>query len=96
MWRLANSGPAFVWLSLLLSWVFFPSHWWPSTLLFGWGIISLAGAVATVLPLPVLPFQPEQSLRHYAVHAVYAASQLPVLWLMWKPLVLKDEDARSG
>ncbi len=32
-----------------------------------------------VLPLPVLPFSPEQSVRHYAFHVRYAASKLPSL-----------------
>jgi len=33
----------------------------------------------SVLPLPVLPFTPEQSLRHYSFHVLYAATQVPLL-----------------
>lgn len=51
-------------------------------LLLGWTALNLVGGVLSVAPLPVLPFAPEQSLRHYAFHAVYAATQLPLLWLL--------------
>jgi hypothetical protein len=75
--------PTLVWLALLLAWSLLPNTGWTATLLLGWGALSLAGAVITVLPLPFLPFQPEQSLRHYAVHVVYAATQLPIIGLMY-------------
>ena len=76
--------PSFAWLVLFLAWLLFSNH--PSTvrLLLGWSAISLAGAIVTVLPLPFLPFRPEQSVGHYGVHVLYAATQLPVLWLTWK------------
>ncbi len=32
------------------------------------------GALASVLPLPLWPFEPDQSLIHYAVHAVWAGA----------------------
>ena len=32
------------------------------------------GAFASVLPLPLWPFEPDQSLVHYAVHAVWAGA----------------------
>jgi hypothetical protein len=51
-------------------------------LLLGWGLLNLVGAFATVLPLPVLPFKPEQSLHHYVFHVVYALTQLPLLWIV--------------
>ncbi|HEY8735732.1 MAG TPA: hypothetical protein VIO62_01670 [Candidatus Dormibacteraeota bacterium] len=40
-----------------------------------------AGGVVSVLPLPVLPFIPAQTLSHYTAHAVYAGSQLPLIAL---------------
>ena len=80
------SAPTLAWLALFLIWVLVPDPGWPSNLLFAWGAISLAGAVLTVLPLPILPFRPEQSLRHYGVHIIYAVTQLPILRLMWKNL----------
>jgi hypothetical protein len=79
--RAEYSVPTLVWLLLLLAWLLFPNYHSSARLLFVWGAISLAGAILTVLPLPFLPFWPEQSLRHYGVHALYAAAQLPVLWL---------------
>lgn len=42
--------------------------------------INLVGGGLTVLPLAWLPFLPEQTVDHYAVHAVYALCQLPLLY----------------
>ena len=53
---------------------------WMSILV--WALINLViGGIVTVLPLPVLPFVPEQTVEHYAVHAVYAVGQLPLALL---------------
>ena len=49
------------WLLLFLAWLLLPNHDFSVRLLFGWSAISLAGAIVTVLPLPFLPFRPEQS-----------------------------------
>jgi hypothetical protein len=76
--------PTLAWLLLFLAWLLFPNHHFSLRLLIGWSAISLAGAIVTVLPLPFLPFRPEQSVSHYRSHALYAATQLPVLWLTWK------------
>lgn len=44
------------------------------------GIVQLlGGAIFSVLPLPILPFVPEQSLDHYVSHAVYGIAQLPLI-----------------
>lgn len=52
----------------------------------GWVVLNLiGGGILSVLPLPLLPWVPEQSLAHYAVHVVYAAAQLPALWLLARP-----------
>ena len=50
-------------------------------LMLGWTMLNLLGGGLSVLPLPFLPFVPEQSFRHYAFHALYGLSQLPLLWL---------------
>lgn len=47
----------------------------------GWAVIVLLGGGLSVLPLAVWPFVPEQTLGHYLAHAVYAATQLPLLWV---------------
>lgn len=44
-----------------------------------WAGLNLVGGALTVLPLPFLPFVPEQSLRHYSFHVVYAVTQVPLL-----------------
>jgi hypothetical protein len=52
--------------------------------LFGWALLNLVGGTLSVLPLPVLPFEPEQTLRHYSFHLVYAASQLPLIVVSYR------------
>ncbi|MGH2490866.1 MAG: hypothetical protein ACRDF9_05100 [Candidatus Limnocylindria bacterium] len=32
----------------------------------------------TVLPLPFLPFAPEQTVSHYVAHVIYIAAGLPL------------------
>jgi hypothetical protein len=39
----------------------------------------VGGAILSVLPLPILPFQPEQSLHHYLSHAILGAAQVPLI-----------------
>lgn len=90
------SAPRLGWLLLFLIWLLVPDPHWPANLLLGWAAISLAGAILTVLPLPILPFRPEQSLRHYVVHVIYAATQFPVLWLMWKHAHTKQTHGEEG
>lgn len=46
-----------------------------------WALLVVVGGGGSVLPLSVLPFVPEQSVSHYAAHVVYAALQLPLLWV---------------
>jgi hypothetical protein len=82
--RAEYSVPSLLWLILFLAWLWFPNHHLSARLLLGCSTISLAGAILTVLPLPFWPFRPEQSLRHYGVHTLYALSQLPVLRLTWR------------
>jgi hypothetical protein len=64
--------------------------WWQLTrlrrattaLLLGWGLTHLiGGAVLSVLPIGLFPFDPEQSLRHYLFHLLYGAMQLPLIAL---------------
>lgn len=56
-------------------------------LLLAWCLLHLVGgAVISVLPLPPLPFDPEQSLRHYAFHVLYGLAQLPLLVVLLRQL----------
>ena len=47
--------------------------------LLGWGVLNLVGAILTVLPLGILPFDPQQTLFHYSFHAIYAIAQVPLI-----------------
>lgn len=87
-----NLIPGLVWLLLFGLWSAMPRLTWPAQLLLAWGLLNLAGGLATVLPLPVWPFRPEQSVRHYAFHVLYGLSQLPVLALVRREL----RELRSG
>ena len=73
-----NTLPGLLWLALFGLWVALPGHSWPAALLLAWAALNLVGGFASVLPLSVLPFRPEQSMRHYAFHVLYALTQLPV------------------
>lgn len=46
-----------------------------------WAALVTVVGGASVFPLAVWPFYPEQTVSHYAVHLAYAAAQLPLLWL---------------
>lgn len=77
-----NSGPLLVGLAL------FAAHWrrplsrGVHLAILGWALLNLVvGGVVTVLPLPILPFFPEQSPSHYLAHAVYAIGQVPLVFL---------------
>lgn len=77
---LENTGPLAVDVVLLVVCWWRPRSRLVWTAVLAWGLLNLVvGAVLTVLPLPVLPFAPEQTIDHYAVHAVYAIGQLPLV-----------------
>ncbi|QDY90004.1 hypothetical protein E7Y32_07110 [Arthrobacter sp. UKPF54-2] len=78
--------PLLVTAVLVAGW-FTPERQAATIALLCWGVLNLVGGgVLSVLPLPVLPFVPEQTLSHYLVHGVYALAQVPlvlstVVWL---------------
>jgi hypothetical protein len=55
--------------------------------LLGWAMLNLLGRTLSVLPLPVLPFEPDQTLRHYSFHLLYAATQVPLLVVAYQLVV---------
>lgn len=99
VWRPENSGPALVGLVLFLGWWRQPLRrglWrW---LLLAWTVVGhlLLGAVLSVLPLPLWPFLPEQSLAHYLSHALYAAAQLPLIWVLWQEHRVDRAQLKTG
>ena len=87
--------PSLLTLVLTLLWFVRPIRRGATWALLVWAWISLVGGAMSVLPLEILPFRPVQTLEHYGFHAVYAATQVPliVVTTLW----LRDERrARSG
>jgi hypothetical protein len=79
-----NSLSAGVALILFGAWWCLPRGGAPTIALIGWGMVHLSGGgLLSVLPLDMLPYIPEQSVRHYASHGVYAAAQLPLIVTMF-------------
>lgn len=71
--------PGLVTLVLLAGWAVRPLRPAATVALLVWGWLNLVGGALSVLPLPFLPFRPEQTVHHYAFHVVYAALQIPLL-----------------
>jgi hypothetical protein len=77
-WSIEILGPAAFLAACLLLWRLRPRL--GGALLLAWALLNLlGGAVLSVLPLPFLPFVPEQSLRHYSFHLLYGLTQVPLL-----------------
>ena len=73
-------GPGLVSLLLIALWFLPRSRRLAGWLLLAWASLNLVGgAILSVLPLPILPFAPEQSLRHYLFHVLYGVCQLPLI-----------------
>ena len=52
--------------------------------LFAWSALNLvAGGILSVLPIGLFPFQPDQSLEHYGVHALYTLTGVPLVLVAW-------------
>lgn len=63
--------------------------------LIGWALLNLLGSALSVIPLPALPFDPEQTPRHYSFHLLYAATQIPLLATSY-PLAFARRSARRA
>jgi hypothetical protein len=83
-----NAGPIGVAVFLGVAYAVRPDSRIAAAAALAWGVLNLViGAIVTVLPLPILPFEPDQSVTHYGAHLVYAAGQLPLVLLAsraWK------------
>ena len=60
-----------------------PARWLMWTAVFQ----LVGGAILSVLPLPILPFAPEQTVEHYVSHLVLGLAQLPLLAVSLRHLV---------
>lgn len=77
----------------LLAWAR-PANAFVHVLLLGWAVLNLVGGgILSVLPLGLFPFQPEQSLGHYAIHVVYAVAQLPLVVVAGRALSRRGRQA---
>jgi hypothetical protein len=69
---------------------------WGSILLLAWALIHLiGGAILSVIPFSFLPFYPEQSLQHYAMHIVYGVAQIPLIALLVRDLRAKPDSLKE-
>lgn len=82
-----NAGPIAFAAVLGVAYVFRPDSRIVAAVALGWGVLNLViGGIVTVLPLPILPFAPEQSVTHYAAHVGYAVGQVPLVVLAYRAL----------
>jgi hypothetical protein len=92
-----TTGPLVVAMLLAGAHVRWPDSRVPLVALLSWaGLNLIGGGIISVLPLPFLPFQPEQSVSHYLVHVVYSLGQMPLLVVAWIALVRLGRPMRSS
>ncbi|GAB0103961.1 hypothetical protein JMUB6875_29350 [Nocardia sp. JMUB6875] len=88
--------PGALLLMLLAAWAVRPLRRACTIALLGWGWLNLVGGALSVLPLPIWPFYPEQTLHHYAWHAMYAVLQIPLLVVATRYLRDRRPSSRSN
>ena len=98
---LENSGPLGLAVILGVAYAFRPDSNVVAAAALGWGVLNLViGGVVSVLPLPILPFVPEQSVTHYGAHVVYTLGQIPLVVLGYRavraPVVVPDPGGAPG
>ena len=84
-----SAFPTLIYVVLVVGW-FTPGRRVADWALLIWCLLNLVGAIITVLPLPFLPFHPEQTLYHYSFHAIYGVTQIPLLVVLIRRLRNKD------
>ncbi|MBA2370455.1 MAG: hypothetical protein H0V71_02295 [Chloroflexi bacterium] len=51
-----------------------------------WALLNVVGGgIVSALPLPFLPFVPDQNLGHHLAHVIYSVAQLPLLAILVGP-----------
>jgi len=82
-----NSIPALISLVLFTVWWRAPARQAAVLLFLTWALLHLlGGGIISVIPFGFLPFYPDQTLDHYAAHAVYGVAQLPLIVLLIRQL----------
>lgn len=75
-----GSLPLFAVACALLAWRLQATHIRAAAVaLLSYALINFVGGILSVLPLPFLPFAPEQTADHYLIHAMYAVCQIPLM-----------------
>jgi hypothetical protein len=86
-WSPENTGPLLVAAALVAAYRIRPGARAVAIALLTWGLLNaVGGGIVSVLPLPFLPFAPEQSVRHYLWHVVYTLGQVPLLLVALRAL----------
>lgn len=72
-------APTALYLVLFLAWWLVESR--PTRILFvAWAWIMMLGAgLFSALPLPFLPYDPPQTVQHYAVHGILILAHVPLV-----------------
>ncbi len=84
LWSPENSLPTLVFGVLFVAWWLLPYARTTVLLYMLWALLHLVGGgIISVLPLPFLPFAPEQTVQHYATHVVYGVTQVPLIGMMY-------------
>ena len=80
-----TSIPAVISLLLFLGWWRLPLKRTMRVALLSWAWLNLVGGgIVSVLPLPFLPFHPEQTVLHYAMHVQYIVTQIPLIVILMR------------
>ena len=81
-----SSIPALISLLLFLGWWLLPQKLTMRLALLSWALLNLlVGGILSVIPFPLWPFHPEQTVFHYLMHAQYTLTQIPlVVILLWQ------------
>jgi hypothetical protein len=76
-------------VALLLAWLRADRQRILTKALLATGLTQLVGgAILSVLPLPILPYAPDQSVQHYVSHVGYGIAQLPLIWVASRALAV--------
>jgi hypothetical protein len=86
LWRPENSVLLVIGVLLAVAWWRYPSRWVGVVLVVYVALQLIGGAVVSVLPLGIFPFEPDQTLSHYAAHVVYGLLQIPLAITSWRAL----------